>query len=72
MNVFWINDALCGLRHGGGSWDALLKARELQLAMRRLRWAHLASLRHYERHGRVQWILNKCDPVVVSSQLRGW
>ncbi len=66
LNVLWINDTLYGLRHGGASRDVLLKTRTLEMVMRRGRWAHLDSVRHYERHGRVQWILNKCDAAVVT------
>ena len=33
--------------------------------MRRGMWAHLDAVRHYERHGRLQWILNHVDQAVV-------
>ena len=82
LNVLWINDTLCGLRHGGASRDVLLKTRTLETVMRRGRWVLLDSVRHYEGHGRVQWILNKCDAAVVTrgsrarssfaSRLRAW
>jgi len=45
--------SLYNLRHGGASRDTLMKLRGLAEVMRRGRWAHLESVRHYEKHGRV-------------------
>ena len=45
------------LRHGGASRDVLMKVRDLVSVMRRGRWAHLESVKHYEKHGRISKIL---------------
>ena len=65
MNVLKVNPTLYGLRHGGASRDVLLNKRNLNEVMRRGRWTHLDNVRQYERHGRVQWILNQCSEEVI-------
>ena len=45
---------LYSLRHGGASWDALRRARDMLGIKRRGRWRSDASLRRYEKAARAQ------------------
>ena len=59
LQVLWLAETLYVLRHGGASRDVGTKARGMLDILRRGRWAHGDSVKHYERHGRLQWILNQ-------------
>ena len=41
------------LRHSGPSWDRLKGLRSLESIQKRGRWASFASVRRYEKHGRL-------------------
>ena len=59
LGLSWLTETLYVLRHGGVSRDISLKTRSLQEVQRRGNWAHPGSLKHYEKHGRLQWIMKK-------------
>jgi hypothetical protein len=57
---FWPQiECLYQLRHGGASHDKFVRKREDMAIQRRGRWSVPSSLRRYEKHGRVQSILNQ-------------
>ena len=64
LDVLWLAETLYVLRHGGASRDAL-GLRDLNAIMRRGRWGHISSIKHYEKHGRLQWILGRVDRAVL-------
>ena len=70
LRVGWLCTTLYVLRHGGASKDLALARRSFEEIGRRGRWAHISSVRHYERHGRQQWLVNKVDKGVVARGLR--
>ena len=59
LQLSWMGQTLYLLRHGGASRDVALSLRSLPDVMRRGRWAHIESVRHYEKHGRLQSILQR-------------
>jgi len=57
---FWPSiECLYQLRHGGASHDKFVAKRQDSSIQRRGRWSAANSLRRYEKHGRVQSMLNK-------------
>lgn len=59
LNLTWLGDTLSVLRHGGASRDVARKLRPLLEVQRRGCWAHLDSVKHYEKHGRLQTLLHR-------------
>ena len=53
------------VRHGGPSRDALLRRRDLTEIRKRGRWVTSASVRRYEKHGRMQQALGRTPPPVM-------
>ncbi|CAE8591600.1 unnamed protein product [Polarella glacialis] len=66
VGLGWLAPTSYVLRHGGVSRDIALKLRSLEEAQRRGRWATLTSIKHYEKHGRLQWLLNKIGAAAVA------
>eukprot|EP00974_Lingulodinium_polyedra_P079346 7685044-Lingulodinium_polyedra.AAC.1 len=66
LGLLWLFPSLYVVRHGGASRDAAGKLRDLTAIQKRGRWASLASIRHYERHARVQWILHRMGPTALA------
>jgi hypothetical protein len=50
------------MRHGGASHDKFTNKRDMPSIQRRGRWNVVSSLKRYEKHGRVQQLLNKMMP----------
>ncbi len=65
LGVRWLTNTLYVLRHGGASRDVLMRLRPLEEVTRRGRWAQLSSIKHYEKHGRTQWILHRVGQALV-------
>ncbi len=59
LELEWLMDTLYICRHSGASRDVLLGLRSLLEVQRRGRWAAPHSVKHYEKHGRVQWVAHK-------------
>lgn len=57
------------LRHGGASRDFALKLRRLEEIQRRGRWKSFASVRRYEKGGRLQQLLRQLPKKVLSDAL---
>ena len=53
------------LRHGGASRDFALQKRRLDEIQRRGRWKSFASVRRYEKGGRLNQMLHELDPGVL-------
>jgi hypothetical protein len=66
--LLWLCETLYVCRHGGASRDVLSRARSLLEVQRRGRWGHMDSVKHYEKHARLQWILHQ---VGSATALRG-
>ena len=69
-SILWMTDSPYALRHAGASRDVLLKARSLQDIQRRGRWGHINSTKHYEKHGRLQWLLQRMGEARVAEAHR--
>jgi len=67
----WLCETTYVLRHGGASRDVALKIRSLVEVQRRGRWASAQGLKHYEKHGRLQWICHKAGEANVEEG-RSW
>jgi len=67
----WLTETTYVLRHGGASRDVALKIRTLVEVQRRGRWASTQGLKHYEKHGRLQWICHKAGEANVEEG-RSW
>lgn len=65
LHLDWLIKTTYELRHGGASRDILMRLRTPSQVARRGRWSDLKGMKHYERHGRVQWILNKMGTALV-------
>eukprot|EP00930_Biecheleria_cincta_P053049 TRINITY_DN38396_c0_g1_i1.p2 TRINITY_DN38396_c0_g1~~TRINITY_DN38396_c0_g1_i1.p2 ORF type:complete len:477 (+),score=104.97 TRINITY_DN38396_c0_g1_i1:122-1552(+) len=59
LGIEFVTKTLYVLRHGGVSRDIGLKLRSLPEAQRTGNWAVPSSLKHYEKHGRLQWFLHR-------------
>ena len=66
LNLMWLIDSPYAFRHAGASRDVLMKLREMNGVQRRGRWAALSSLKHYEKHGRVQWLMHKLGSALLA------
>ena len=62
-------ECLYQLRHGGASHDKFIGKRSDLGIQRRGRWSAPSSLRRYEKHGRVQAMLNKTTASLRESGL---
>jgi len=70
LGCLHLAETLYVLRHGGASRDVLLRLRALIEVLRRGRWSHLDSIKHYEKHGRIQDVINKLPRALVLSGLQ--
>ena len=71
LEILWAIPTAYVLRHGGATRDAVRGLRDLPAIMRRGRWAHLDSIRHYEKHGRLQASLHKMGRYVIDLGRQG-
>ena len=53
------------LRHGGASRDVALGTRALPDVQRRGRWAHVDSVRHYKKQGRLPSLVHQMGPAAL-------
>jgi hypothetical protein len=60
---------LYGLRHGGASFDRATQARPALEVKLRGRWTTDASVRRYEKHGRVAEQLHRLGPAVMAEAM---
>ena len=66
LGLPWLAETLYALRHGGASRDVNLGLRPMQEILKRGRWAGINSIRHYDRHARLQWILRQIGTATVA------
>ena len=66
LGVLWALPTAYVLRHGGATRDAVMKLRPMAQILRRGRWAHLESIKHYEKHGRLQMSLHRAGQALVT------
>lgn len=67
MKVHCLRCTLHGLRHGGASHDRRVNARNLAEVQQRGNWRAFASLRRYEKHGRLGIQLQKLPADVLKN-----
>ena len=61
---------LYGLRHGGASHEMLTGVRSLSELMKRGRWRSEASVKRYEKGGRVNQVLNALPPPLLEKAVQ--
>ena len=66
LGIGFLAKTLYVTRHGGASRDILERYRSMEAVQRRGRWAHLNSVKHYDKHGRLQLLVSKIPANVVA------